>query len=276
MTSQQEKNNYSPIKVSVIGALGKMGSEAVRTILKNSELELVGAVAPHPPECSVNSHFGFNQTKTVNFQTDLRLMLQNSRPDVCVELTNPDVVFDNVMAIVASGSRPIIGTTGLTDKQRNIIDQALREKGLGGMLIPNFAIGAVLMMKFAKEAAKYMDHAEIIELHHNQKADAPSGTALKTATLMAESRKNFALSNVPEAECIPGARGAETDAGIRIHSIRLPGLVAHQEVIFGGTGQALSIRHDSIDRTSFMPGVVLAIKKVSQFHGLVYGLEQVL
>jgi len=277
MSLQQEQNlDSAPLTIGVIGALGKMGSEAVKTVFKEPQLELVGAVTPRPPTCTVNTHFGFTENKTVHFSADVKEMLQAARPAICVELTNPEVVFENVMSIVAAGSRPIIGTTGLTDAQRNTIDRALREKGLGGMLIPNFAIGAILMMKFAQEASKYLEHAEIIELHHNKKADAPSGTALKTAALMAETREKFGLSNAPEKETLQGARGGESAAGIKIHSVRLPGLVAHQEVIFGGTGQTLTIRHDSIDRTSFMPGVVLAIKKVSQLHGLVYGLEQVL
>jgi len=143
------------------------------------------------------------------------------------------------------------------------------------LVAPNFAIGALLLMRFAKEAARYFPHAEIIELHHNQKADAPSGTAIKTAELMLDEQDAFGVGNAPETEKLKGARGAEF-GGIRIHSVRLPGLVAHQEVLFGGLGQILSIRHDSLSRESFMPGVMLAVRKAMDLQGLVYGLEHLL
>lgn len=264
------------IRVAVSGALGKMGSEVVRTVVNDSALKLVGAVDPNGMQESVNTRFGFGREMDLGFDSCLKTMLSREKPDVCVDFTRPDAVFDNTVAIVEAGCRPIIGTTGLSAEQMDWIDQALKDKGLGGMMVPNFAIGAVLMMKFAQEASKYFDHAEIIELHHNKKADAPSGTALKTAELMRRSQESFGLTNAPEKETLPGARGATGPADIHIHSIRLPGLVAHQEVLFGGTGQTLSIRHDSIDRTSFMPGVALAIKKVGELHGLVYGLEHIL
>jgi 4-hydroxy-tetrahydrodipicolinate reductase len=266
------------VRVGVVGALGKMGREVVRTVLADQELALVGAVVSRRPVGNVNSLFSLSDSSDsdLSFDTNLMDMLSRAKPDVCVEFTHPDVVFENAMAIIAAGSRPIIGTTGLGSGQMKQLDQALCDQRLGGMVVPNFAIGAVLLMKFAREAAKYLDHAEIIELHHNQKADAPSGTALKTAEMMAQSQERFGSDNATEKEILPGARGAKGPADIRIHSVRLPGLVAHQEVLFGGLGQTLSIRHDSLNRTSFMPGVALAIKKVSQVTGLLYGLEQLL
>jgi 4-hydroxy-tetrahydrodipicolinate reductase len=164
----------------------------------------------------------------------------------------------------------------LKPEQLEALRQQLEQLDLGGMVIPNFAIGAILLMKFAKEAAQYFDHAEIIELHHNRKADAPSGTSIKTAQLMSESCAQFGTTNQPEKETITGARGATTKAGIHIHSVRLPGLLAHEEVLLGGPGQLLTLRHDSFDRTCFMPGVLLCIKKVVDLSGLVYGMEEIL
>jgi 4-hydroxy-tetrahydrodipicolinate reductase len=212
----------------------------------------------------------------MRFDRDLHELLTREKPDVCVDFTHPDAVFGNAMAMIQAGCRPVIGTTGLSQAQLAELDAALRAKGLGGMVVPNFAIGAVLMMKFAQEAAKYFDHAEIIELHHNKKADAPSGTAIKTAELMRQSQSQFGPTNAPEKETITGARGAAGPADIHIHSVRLPGYIAHQEVILGGPGQILTIRHDSMDRACFMPGVALACKKVLGLTGLVYGLEHIL
>lgn len=276
MTTNTDKTAVKMIPVAVCGALGKMGREVVKTVINDPELKLSGVIDPNSLGQTVNDLFGVTSEPHVRFDRNLQEMLQREKPLVCVDFTNPDVVFDNAMAIIESGCRPVIGTTGLTDEQMDWIDQALLDKGLGGMVVPNFAIGAILMMKFAQEASKYFDHAEIIELHHNKKADAPSGTALKTAELMKQTQTRFGPTNAEEKETIPGARGACGPADIHIHSVRLPGLVAHQEVILGGPGQILTIRHDSIDRTSFMPGVALAVKKVMNLSGLVYGLEHIL
>ncbi len=268
------------IRVAVCGALGKMGREVVKTVVEDPELILVGAVDTHSEGGTVNDVytpiFGRSLESSVLMERDLREMLRRDEPQVCVDFTHPDVVYDNAISMIEFGCRPVIGTTGLSQNQLAQLDAALREKKLGGMVVPNFAIGAVLMMKFAQEASKYFNHAEIIELHHNKKADAPSGTALKTAELMKQANPQFGLTNAPEKETIAGARGGTGPADIHIHSVRLPGFVAHQEVIFGGLGQVLTIRHDSIDRASFMPGVALAVKKVMGFEGLVYGLEHVL
>jgi 4-hydroxy-tetrahydrodipicolinate reductase len=176
---------------------------------------------------------------------------------------------------LARGIRPVVGTTGLSPEQLKELANRFQEAQLGAIIAPNFAIGAILCMKFAAMAAKYMPHVEIIELHHDRKLDAPSGTALKTAELIAQARHSFKQGHPEEEELIPGARGAEYH-GFRIHSVRLPGLIAHQEVLFGATGQTLSIRHDSISRESFMPGVNLAIKAVMNLDHLVYGLEHLL
>lgn len=264
------------IRVAVCGAKGKMGQEVVKTVLNDTVLKLAGVVDPHSLNETVNDFYGTDQAPAMHFDQDLKTMLSRETPDVCVDFTNPSVVYGNTMAMIEAGCRPVIGTTGLTPEQLQEIDQALKSKGLGGMVVPNFAIGAVLMMKFAQEAARYFDHAEIIELHHNKKADAPSGTALKTAELMRQSQPKFGPTNAPEKEVIAGARGATDPANIHIHSVRLPGFIAHQEVILGSPGQILTIRHDSMDRACFMPGVALSVKKVMQLHGLIYGLEHIL
>jgi 4-hydroxy-tetrahydrodipicolinate reductase len=264
------------IRVGVCGALGKMGREVVKTVIADPQLSLAGVVDSHSRNETLNDVFGTTPIHGMHFDHHLKDLLEREKPEVCVDFTHPDVVFDNVMTLIQAGCRPVVGTTGLSQEQLAKIDNALKQAGLGGMVVPNFAIGAVLMMKFAQEASRYFDHAEIIELHHNKKADAPSGTAIKTAELMQQAQAQFGTTNGPEKETIEGARGASGPADIHIHSVRLPGLVAHQEVILGGPGQILTIRHDSLDRTSFMPGVALAVKKVMELNGLVYGLENIL
>ena len=217
------------IKVLVNGAKGKMGVETVKAILKESDMELVG------------------QT---DLGDDLAKEIKVKGAEVVVDFTAPKVVMANIRTILESGVHGVIGTTGLTDENLHEI-KMLCERFKGNCLVaPNFAIGAVLMMLFAKEAIRHMPHAEIIEFHHETKLDKPSGTAIKTGHLMGKD--------------------------IPIHSVRLPGLVAHQEVIFGGLGQTLTIRHDSLSRESFMPGVIMAVRKIKGLKGLVYGLEHLL
>lgn len=264
------------IRVAVCGGKGKMGREVVKMVAQDAELSLAGVVDPNASDETVKAFFDIDVDPALLFDCSLKDMLAREKPDVCVDFTNPEVVFANTLAIIEAGCRPVIGTTGLTAEQLKTIDAALRAQNLGGLVVPNFAIGAVLMMKFAQEAARYFDHAEIIELHHNKKADAPSGTALKTAELMRESQARFGHTNAPETELIAGARGACGPADIHIHSVRLPGFIAHQEVILGSPGQILTIRHDSMDRNCFMPGVALAVKKSMTLTGLVYGLEHIL
>ncbi|MBI5399430.1 4-hydroxy-tetrahydrodipicolinate reductase [Candidatus Saganbacteria bacterium] len=217
------------IKVLVNGARGKMGSETVKALLKEKDLELVG-----------QADLGDN----------LGAMITQSNTDVVVDFTLPKNVMANVKTILSNKAHAVIGTTGLTKENLVKIKKLCAKYKVNCIVAPNFAIGAVLMMRFAKEAINYLPAAEIIEFHHESKVDKPSGTAIKTAHLM----------------------GKE----LPIHSVRLPGLVAHQEVIFGGLGQTLTIRHDSISRESFMPGVVMAVRRVKQVKGLVYGLENLL
>jgi 4-hydroxy-tetrahydrodipicolinate reductase len=211
----------------------------------------------------------------VNVVDDLATLIQARRPDVIVDFTNAQAVFDNVRTTVGQGLTSVVGSSGLNQVEIRELSRLAEEKQTGVAVIPNFAIGAVLMMMFARQAARYLPQAEIIELHHDQKIDAPSGTAIKTAEMINDAIEGLPPRGVQEIEKISGSRGGNLNH-VRIHSVRLPGLVAHQEVIFGGAGQSLTIRHDSFNRESFMPGVLLVIKKMHGRKGLVYGLENFL
>jgi len=256
------------IKVLVSGAAGRMGREVVRAILAEDDLLLVAAVDP--------AHSGepVGEGSELLFSGDLGEAIGATAPHVMVDFTHPSVVQGTVRTALGLGVHCVVGTTGLP---LETLEALAAEAADGACLFvaPNFAIGAVLMMRFATEAARFMPHVEIIELHHDRKADAPSGTALRTASLIAGSRLSVPSAPGRETEIADGARGALVD-DVTIHSIRLPGLVAHQEVLFGGQGQTLSIRHDSIDRTSFMPGVVLAVRRIGSKSGLVIGLEHLM
>lgn len=242
------------IRVLVNGASGKMGQMTVKTIENHSELELAGALGR---------------------QDNLALEIKNRRPDVVIDLTNAESVLANTQTIINAGVRPVIGTTGLLKDQISKLQQQCAKIKLGGIIAPNFSLGAMLMIKYAQEIAKYFPDVEIIEMHHNGKLDSPSGTSIRTAEMIAENRKTIPAPLKNTRETVPGARGANY-LNIPIHSVRLPGLVAHQQIIFGGLGETLTIRHDSIDRQCFMPGIVLACKKVMELNQLIYGLENVL
>lgn len=225
------------IRVLVNGARGKMGSETVKAVGSAVDLELV---------------------EETDIGDDLAQAIRDTSAEVVVDFTTPSSAMKNVRSILQNKAHAVVGTTGLTKTNLSEIKKLCAKNKVNCIVAPNFAIGAVLMMKFAKEAAHYMPEVEIIELHHDQKKDAPSGTAIKTAEIIEADRKNIKHKKIP------------------IHSVRLQGLVAHQEVIFGGLGQTLKIRHDSISRESFMPGVIMAIHKVKKIKGLVYGLENLL
>jgi len=263
-----EKNQ---IRVMIAGPKGRMGQEAVKMVLADPQLELVAGIV----STARKDVQGEGTLSGIPLFTSIDEAAETVYPDVLIDFTNPHVILDHALSAIRHGIRPVIGTTGLSPEEIEMLDKQCQEKGLGAIIAPNFAIGAILMMKFAREAAKYMPHVEIIELHHDQKLDAPSGTSIKTAELIAESRKEFKQGHPDEKEIIDGARGGYYN-GFRIHSVRLPGMVAHQEVLFGHVGQTLSIRHDSLNRESFMPGVNLAVKKVVDLDHLVYGLENVL
>lgn len=260
------------IKVLVSGAAGRMGSEVLRAVTATDGMEVVAAVDPNAVGRAIDDGAG----GSVECVASISVAIADTRPDVMVEFTHPSVVEANLCTALAAGVDCVVGTTGLSEEKLAEI-AADAHPGTCLFYAPNFAIGAVLMMQFAERAARYMDHVEIIELHHDRKADAPSGTAIRTAEMIAGARATVPDAPGRDTE-LPGMEGARGAAvrDIPVHSIRLPGLVAHQEVLFGGTGQTLSIRHDSIDRTSFMPGVVLAVSQVQQHSGLVIGLENLM
>ncbi|WP_027417517.1 4-hydroxy-tetrahydrodipicolinate reductase [Aneurinibacillus terranovensis] len=262
------------IRVAVAGPRGRMGSEAVKMILRDETLQLVCGIDPKYNGEDVGTVLGIGPADAV-LVPDIRQALDHYKPDVLVDFTTPLVVKQNMIAAIKKEVRPVVGTTGLSPEDIAELEHLCQTNRVGAIIAPNFAIGAVLMMKFAQEAAKYMPHVEIIEQHHDQKLDAPSGTAIKTAELIQTARMEMRQGHPEEKEVIEGARGGYYN-GFRIHSVRLPGLVAHQEVIFGAVGQTLTIRHDSINRESFMPGVNLAIKKVMNHTGLIYGLENIM
>lgn len=266
------------IKVLVCGAAGKMGTAVVRAVDSEAGFKLVGAVdrAGNP---NIGKDIGLIcgiEEANIKLSCDLKEIISKSSPDVMVDFTMPEIVFVNAEMALKAGVRVVIGTTGMSKEDINELAKISKQNGIGAIVAPNFAIGAVLMMKFASEASKYFGHAEIIELHGNKKIDAPSGTAIKSAEMMTEFRKEFNRDTPTSKEIIKGARGSKGTGNINIHSVRLPSLVAHQEIILAGIGQTLTIRHDSFDRTSFMPGVLMAIKKVMTLDHLVYGLDNII
>ncbi len=272
---ETQPESASSIRVAVVGAVGRMGREVIRAVHEAPGLELVAAIDTQKEGQDAGELAGIG-TLNVSIQTDLQFALEWSGAEVLVDFTLPDSVFANILIALEMGVAPVVGTTGLSTEQLEEIDSLARDKGLGVFVAPNFAIGAVLMMEFAAQAAKYMPDVEIIELHHEKKIDSPSGTAILTAQKIAQARAT-APTSLPHnpIEKVPGARGA-TLGEVPIHSVRLQGFVASQEVIFGGLGQTLTLRHDSQDRSSFMPGVVLAAQRVRQLEGLVIGLEKLL
>ena len=243
------------IKVVVNGALGKMGCAAVKAVSNHSQLLFAGALD--------RSH-------------NLREELKRIAPDVVVDFTDASAGVQNARIILEAGCRPVIGTSGFTEHEVSLL-QTL-EHNLGGVIAPNFALGSVLLMKYSKEIARFFPNVEIVETHHEKKKDAPSGTALKTAegiALTRGERAATALSPSQSTDLIPGAQGA-THHGVKIHSLRLPGHLAHQEVIFGGTGEVITLRHDVLDRECYMPGVCMACTEVGKINYLAYGLENLL
>lgn len=260
------------VRVLVTGAAGRMGQAVMRGIIGDPECMLVGAVDVRSEGMDVGSLMGMERIG-VNIDTDIAQAISSSVPDVMVDFTLPDIAQFNIKTALEMGVYPVVGTTGLKDQELEDIYSLCETENLGAFFAPNFAIGAVLMMQYAKNAAKFLPNVEIVELHHDQKLDSPSGTALRTAELIAEARVQ--VSKNLGFEKVPGSRGGEYQ-DINIHSIRLPGFVAHQEIIFGGLGQTLTIRHDSISRESFIPGVLLAVKEAPKRQGVVVGLENLM
>ena len=275
------------IPVVVTGALGRMGAEVIRAVHAAPDCHLVGAVdnTPGKEGHDVGELLGLpalNVAVTADLEGCLCSASQAVRDAgpgkgaVMVDFTHPSVVYANTRAAIAYGVHPVIGTTGLSPAQLDDLQTFSDKASIGGAVIPNFSVGMVLLQQAAAAAARFYDHAELTELHHNRKADAPSGTCIKTAELMEELGKQFNASEVDEHESLDGSRGGQRPSGLRLHSLRLPGLVAHQEVMFGSPGETYTLRHDTIDRAAYMPGVLLCVRKVRQLQALVYGLERLL
>lgn len=247
------------IKVAVCGANGKMGKEVVNAVNNADDMELIAKIDIFEGE--------FSSIEDAH---------KSQQIDILVDFTQPASIYENAKYCLTNGINIVIGTTGLTDAQIKELRTLSDKNKTACFIAPNFSTGAVLMMLFAKTAAKYFNNAEIIELHHNQKKDAPSGTAVKTAQMMAEVNDNFASGNCAETETIEGARGGNSYNNIHIHSVRMPGYMASQEVIFGSSGQTLTIRHDSTNRECYMPGVLLAVRYAIENGGFTYGLDNIL
>lgn len=242
------------MRVGVLGAKGKVGATMVHAVESAEDLTFSTGVDVVDP----------------------LTLLTDTKTDVVIDFTHPDVVMDNLKFLIDNGIHAVVGTTGFTWERIEQVEAWLKEKPEAAVLIaPNFAIGAVLSMHFAQKAARYFESVEIIELHHPHKADAPSGTAARTAKLIAEARKGMPPNPDATSTGLDGARGADVD-GVPVHSVRLAGLVAHQEVLFGTQGETLTIRHDSLDRSSFVPGVLLAVRKIGERPGLTIGIEPLL
>ena len=271
----------TPIPVVVNGAAGKMGREVIKAVAQAEDMMLVGAVDKNPDYRGqdVGEVAGCGELE-VPIVDDLESILvvatQEQVQGVMVDFTHPDGVYDNVRSAIAYGVRPVVGTTGLSNKQLQDLAEFADKASTGCLIIPNFSIGMVLLQQAAIQASQYFEHVEIIELHHNQKADAPSGTAIKTAQMLSDLGKTYNPPYVQETESIPGAKGSLVGDNIRVHSVRLPGLIAHQEVIFGAQGEIYTLRHDTSDRSCYMAGVLLSIRKVTELKSLVYGLEKIL
>ena len=274
-----------PIPVLVSGALGKMGQEVVKAVTNSDECELVAALDLNQehngmnistlldiPESNVfisNDMEGSLCTVSQNFRDT------NVKP-VLVDFTHPDSVYENTRSSIAYGVSPVVGTTGLTPTEIKELAVFAQKASVGCAIVPNFSVGMVLLQQAASVAAKFYDNVELIEMHHNEKADSPSGTCIKTAEMIEEYPKKFNKLLINESQSLDGVRGGVRDSGINIHSVRLPGLLAHQLVIMGSQGETYSIRHDTIDRKAYMPGVLEAIKKIGSFDTLIYGLERLI
>ena len=279
------KNSKKTTPVLVSGALGRMGSEVVNSVLNSSDCELVAAIDTNKKNNGENISQLLNLKKSdVLVSNDLEGSLCSISQDyrnekikpVLVDFTHPDSVYENTRSAIAYGISPVVGTTGLTPSQINDLAIFAQKANIGCAIIPNFSVGMVLLQQAASVAAKFYDNIELIEMHHNQKADSPSGTCIKTAEMIEEYPKKYNQSLVKESESLKGVRGGVRDSGLNIHSIRLPRLLAHQVVIMGSPGETYTIKHDTIDRKAYMPGVLQSIRKIGKFDSLIYGLEKLI
>ncbi len=275
------------IPVLVAGALGKMGSEVIRAVNRSSDCELVAAIdncADKQGE-DIGLSLGLKEMNveiTSDLEGSLCLTSQSVQKyglgegAVLVDFTHPDVVYEHTRASIAYGVHPVIGTTGLTYNQIEDLKEFAQKASIGSAIIPNFSVGMVLLQQASAAAAKFYNHVELIESHHDEKADAPSGTCVKTAELIEKMKNKFNTLKIKEQESLKGCRGGNRESGIRVHSIRLPGIVAKQEVTFGSEGETYQLIHNTIDRSAYMPGVLHTIRKVRLLNSLAYGLEEII
>ena len=279
------ENSKKTIPVLVSGALGKMGREVINSVLNSPDCELVAAVDINKKNNGANISEILNVKNcdvcvSNDFEGTLCSISQNYRNEnikpVLVDFTHPNSVFENTRSSIAYGISPVVGTTGLTPSQINDLSIFSKKASVGCAIIPNFSVGMILLQQAASVAAQFYENIELIEMHHNQKADSPSGTCIKTAEMIEEYPKKFNESIIKESESLKGVRGGIRDSGLNIHSVRLPGLLAHQLVIMGSPGETYTIKHDTIDRKAYMPGVLQAIKKIGNYESLVYGLEKLI
>lgn len=249
-----------------------MGHEVVNLAINNKDFELVCAIDKFGAGTKLNDN--------ITIEQELKETLIKRKPDIIIDFTQPSTIYENIKTYMELKIKSVIGTTGLSKTQIEEIEKMSKDNNTGIIIAPNFSIGAVLMMKFASVAAKYFNNAEIIEYHHNQKKDAPSGTSIKTAQMMMKNNSNFKFGNCPETEAIEGARGGNYNenglGNIQIHAVRMPGFVASQQVIFGADGQILKIHHDTINRQCYMSGVELAVKYLNENNNFIYGLENII
>ncbi|MBI4532350.1 MAG: 4-hydroxy-tetrahydrodipicolinate reductase [Candidatus Melainabacteria bacterium] len=269
-----------PIRIAISGINGRLGRFCARTIMSNDEFKLVGAFGRPGADyvgqdvgCLVN---GVNAGIVIS--NTFQDVLQSNRPQVVLDFSQAESAIETARLALTSGVRPVVGTSGLKEEDIKAISHIASEQSLGAMIVPNFSIGAVLMVEFARQAASFFSHCEIVEMHHTKKLDAPSGTAMYTASKLAALGREFnrCRAGMQERELVSGSRGSKMDSGVRVHSLRLPGLIAHQEVIFAGEGELFSIRHETINLESLIPGIKMALKAVIKMHHLTRGLENLL
>ena len=285
--TKKMSSDKQQIPVLVAGALGRMGSEVIKAINFSNDYELVGAIdnLKEKEGQDIGSLLGLGALDVLvssDFEGSLCAASQNTPKNgsnngpVLVDFTHPKVAYNHTRTAIAYGVHPVIGTTGITTDQLDDLAKFAEKASLGSAVIPNFSVGMVLLQQAAAAAARFYEFAELTEMHHNKKADAPSGTCIKTAELIEEQRSFFNAPLINEEESISGSRGGHRPSGLRLHSIRLPGLVAHQQVMFGSNGETYELVHNTIDRSAYMPGVLLVVKRIRSFSKLIYGLEKIL
>ena len=255
-----------------------MGRASIRLIEAEQGFQLVGAVGKKGASYIGKDVSTLNNSNNTGIliKDELNSSLANVQADVLLEFTVADSAFEHAKLAIEKGIRPVVGTSGLKEDKVQILKDLAKKHKVGALIIPNFSLGAVLMMEFAKQAGEHFANVEIVEMHHTEKHDAPSGTAMYTAKKLAEAKKNFNIPTVDEKELVTGARGGQHSSGVRIHSLRLPGLISHQEVIFGGPGELLKIKHDSFNVDCFTNGIKMSLNAVMQLNELVVGLENIL